>query len=205
MESQSRRAVSVVLGPTATATTCRVSRARASQIQVSLAFLKTNVHSSSSSKSIASGSSGSGGSSIWLRGGCSATFFYPATDGLAVDPKRPLQPTQARALVVGAQNLFAALGRVAVMGGVLAALSPAGVAAILLLPIWRQPVFHEFLTSTMPAGQRDRNRHLSTLSLDCLLAPSYQTIPVPSTTIYCEYLVQKSSKAHTFHRTEAMR
>jgi len=51
------------------ATTCRVWRQRAIQIQESLAFLSTNDHSSSNSKVVDVGSSGSGASSVAHKGG----------------------------------------------------------------------------------------------------------------------------------------
>jgi hypothetical protein len=109
-------------------------------------------------------------------------FFDPAADGVSADAEGPFQATQAGALIVGPQDFFAPLRRVTIVGWILTALSAAGVTAILLFPVRGKAVFHELCTPAVPAGKRNRDRHLSTLSRGVSSPPAYHTIRSSATT-----------------------
>src|ERR1041384_1313674 len=108
MVSHKWRQVASLRSPIAYATTCRVRRHNAIQIQAVLVFFCTNDHSSSSSSVVAFGTVESGCTSVLLNGGSAAAFFEPANHCGTRDTKRARQAAQARALFVGVQNLIAA-------------------------------------------------------------------------------------------------
>src|SRR6266487_2293337 len=127
MASHNRWHVFLLRSPTAYATTCRVLRHRAIQIQESLAFLRTNDHSSSSSRIVEVGSSGSGASRVVRKGGSCATFFDPTGYGGARDAKGAREATQTASFLGGVQNLLAASFGIGIGGRILAAATPTGV------------------------------------------------------------------------------
>ena len=95
--------------PIAYATTWRVRRHTASQIQRLFCLDRTNDQSSSSSST--SASAAVAGARVCASGGSCRAFFEPGADRCARDAKDPHQATEGTALVIGRQNfLFARRG-----------------------------------------------------------------------------------------------
>jgi len=91
-----------------------------------------------------------------------ATFVEPAYDRGGRDAEGAPEPTQTRSLLVGAKSLFLALIGVAVGGRVLAALTPAGMAEVLLLAvIGGEAVFDDIVAPAVRTGIDFCNHFLS--------------------------------------------
>ena len=91
------------------------------------------------------------------RGEAELLFFDPTGHGCARDAKRAAEATQAASFLVGVQNLLAASLWIGIGSRVLAAATPAGVTAILLLAVGGMPIAHECIASTVGTVKGDRH------------------------------------------------
>lgn len=132
------------------ATTCRVLRQSAIQIQRLRAFFRTNDQSSSNSSVVASGSSASATIRVCASGGRVISFFEPTGDRVSGDAKGASQPAQTAALVIGAKYCLTLTFRVAVGLWVVAAITPTVMAEVSLFAVIGQPVTSNVGTGTMP-------------------------------------------------------
>src|SRR3712207_2081000 len=99
-----------------------------------------------------------------LGGRAALPFFEPAYDGGGRDAEGASEPAQARAFLVGAQDLLLALLGVAVRRRSPPALATAGVAeAPLLAVVGREAVLYDVGAAAMAAGDRFGN-HANTLT-----------------------------------------
>jgi len=96
--------------------------------------------------------------------GARLLFFEPVADGRARHAKGALQPTQAAALFISAENLFSCCGRIAIWLRLLTAAPLAILAPVALLVIPCAPIAHKVFALTVMTFQDDGNHTRERLS-----------------------------------------
>ncbi len=76
-----------------------------------------------------------------------------------MDSEGSVETPQGAPLLVGPQDLLLSLLRVFPRRGIFPALPFAGLAQVLLFPVWSKAIFYQLFTSAVAALDRDRYRH----------------------------------------------